>query len=327
MPFPVPGGSVLVSCRVDDIVRGPDKKPILDANGNIQLIPHGYVKQFDQYKDLITSHLQQMFTGAQRRLGFAIAFLSGSDTFALDATNGKLITQDRTNLVAIIQTAMGIGFEEFLLEMIPEWDFSYDNWMKAEVMGPGEARPFQPLKYGLMLSFIDDVWNTVQTAVNGTRDVYIDLLGECSNTEVGGRLWSDWCVLHPDFLDLATEIGFSQVPTQDTLDKIPKMYPNGKRPLVWNVHPYNNTGTDNAEMTWQHYKAKLSALYPNEGFIIGEISTNDPKSAAAIALDLAGLFWILQWPVLSGITPDGVEQDRLTLGYAAYLPLVASAPE
>lgn len=321
MGFPVPGGSVLVSCRIDDIVRGPDGQPSLDGNGNIQITPHGYVREYHQYRDLIRDHLKQMFNSGQRRLGLALAFHAGGDSFALDCTSGTVIPQDGANLYGILTDSISFGFEEFVLEIIPEWEMSYDNWLKPEVMGAGETRPFQPLKYGLLLSFIYDIWMTAKQAVAGKANLYIDLLGECSNTDVGSRLWVDWCTLFPDLADPATMIGFSQVPAQAFIDMIPKLYPNDRLPRVWNIHPYNNTGVDGAEMTWQHYKTKLSAAYPNDGFIVGEISTNDPASAKALAPDLTGLFWILQWPVLNGVTPPFMTQDRLTLAFDAYRDL------
>lgn len=298
MAFPAPGGSVLVCCNV--------------------ATQAGYIRQYDQNVALIREQLQTMYQSGQRRLGLAVAFLSGGDTFALDCSTGKLATQDRANLLALLEDAIAAGFEEFVLEIIPEWEMSYQNWQKPDIMGATPPRPFQPLIYGQMLSFIVDAWEAAKAACAGRANVYLDPLGECASTEVGSRLWSDLCALYPDPNDPATLLGFSHVPTQATLDAIPRMYANGKRPRVWNVHPYNNTGADNAEMTWQHYKAKLAALYPNDGFIIGEISTDDPKSAAAIALDISGLFWLLQWPVLSGTTPDGTSQDRLTLTFNAY---------
>lgn len=301
MGFPAAGGSVLVCYRLDE----------RDAQGNI--VPHGYVREYHLGQSMIRTQLQRMYQNGQRRLGVAIPFLSGGSTFDLDCTTGLVAAQDRQNLAALLSDAIACGFEEFVLEVIPEWDMSYDNWMKPEVMGADQVRPFQPLKYGLLLSFVYDLWQTARIAVKGKANLYIDLLAECANTEVGGRLWLDWCALFPDPGDPARRIGFSQVPVQPSIDNIPKIYPNGQLPLVWNVHAYNGEG----EMTWTDYKRALKARYP-QGIIIGETSTNDLAMAAALAADPSDLFWLLQWPVLARVTPPGISQDRLTIDFDAY---------
>lgn len=76
MGFPVPGGSVLVSCRLDD----------RDAQGG--LIAHGYLREYHLNTELIHAHLRAMWEAGQRRLAFAVPFFSGGDTFALDARGG-----------------------------------------------------------------------------------------------------------------------------------------------------------------------------------------------------------------------------------------------
>lgn len=286
---------MLVSCRIDD----------KDTQGNI--VPHGYVREYHLYTSLIASQLATMYDNGQRRLGIAVPYFAGGDTFALDSTGGQLTTQDRENLIALIQRASQQGFEEFLIEMIPEWTAAYTNWQNEAVMGAGNAREWQPLVYGMCLEFT----LAVDAAVASTGVQYrMDLLGECANVEMGRRLWQDWCAMKGGS---AGSVGFSMVPTLDSIERCNDFYTNGILPDLWSDHAYNGP----QEMTWSAFKAALSARYGG-GFIIGETNCNDPATAAAIAADKSALFYLLQWPVLTGVTPDNVTQDRLTLEYSAY---------
>jgi hypothetical protein len=289
MSYPLPGGSVLVCCDV------PTKS--------------GYVRRYDQYTELIRSHLAQMWAAGQRRLALAIAYYEGGDSFALDSSGGHLATQDRANLIALIQDAIGVGFTDFLIEMIPEWTVDYNNWLKPEVVGAGNARPWQPLEYVDILEFTLDVDRAVAEACAPTSTPYwMDLLAECQNAEVGSRLWRDWCAMKAG---PANALGCSMIPTQAFVDQIPKLYANGILPAVWNVHPYH-------PVEWATFKLMMKAAGYPQGFVVGETSDNDPAMAAAFAASPADLFWLYQWPFLTGTTPLGVTQDRLTLDYAAY---------
>lgn len=298
MGFPAPGGSCLISCRIDE----------KDSSGNI--VPHGYIREFDQYHELIRQQLQQMFDSGQRRLGICVAYYEGGDTFALDAKDGTLKPQDGQNLTALLQLAVSIGFVEFLIEMIPEWTASYQNWQNSGVMGQGNVRSWEPLEYDTILRFTFGVDACIARAIPG-NPYHMDLLAECDNEELAGRLWMDWCAQKDG---PASSLGFSMIPTQRAIAQIPKFYRNGILPPAWNVHAYNGP----TELTWSQFKAAMKQAGHYEGFVVGETNCNDPATAQSFRQDSSDLFWILQWPVVSGVTPAGVTQDRLTLEYSAY---------
>jgi hypothetical protein len=294
--FPVPGGSCLVSYRIDDF----------DSQHN--LIGHGYVRELHLGVATIESHLCQMYQNGQRRLGICIPYFRGGDTSALDSTDGKLTTQDRANLTQLLQTADRLGFREYLVEMIPEWSASYANWQAPAVMGQGNVRAFQPLNYAEDFAFTI----AIDTLMASTGLVYhMDLIGEGADIEVCARFWSDWCDQKGG---VGNAVGFSMVPTQQSIDDIPRIYTNGLLPPCWNVHAYNGS----TEMTWSQFKTAMKQAGHQEGFVVGETNCNDPATAQAFQQDSGDLFWILQWPVVSGVTPPKVTQDRLTLEYSAY---------
>lgn len=217
-------------------------------------------------------------------------------------------TQDRDNLVALTRYALSLGFVDFLLEFIPEWDCSYANWLNVTVMGEGQTRPFQPLAFDELESFTFDVCRVMRTV---TANFWVDPLGEGTDEKVCSRLWSDWCDQNGG---VANCLGFSIVPTQANIDRIPRLYTNGLLPNVFNVHPYFGNG---GELSWSQFKLAMRARGYAQGFLIGETDANSPEQAAALAADKADLFWLYQWPVGTD-TPPNITQDRLTLAYGAY---------
>jgi len=286
--FPVAGGSCLVSCRIDDL--GPD--------GTI--IPHGYVRQFDQYAALIAQQLRQMYTNGQRRLSLAIPYFEGGDTFALDSAAGALTAADRANLIALVQLARSIGFVEFVVEMIPEWSAAYTNWQNPAVMGAQGTRVFQPLVYDRDFAFTIDV----DRAMSETGAFYhMDLVAEGADVAVCARMWSDWCDQKGG---AAGALGFSMVPTQASIDNFPRIYANGIEPAALSVHAYNDTP---AEMDWPAWLT-ATALWP-QGFVIGESLCGSPAADQIFAASPDRLFYRFVWPISSNTA--NVTQDCLTM--------------
>ena len=267
MPYPEPGGSVLVT---------------YDANSN------GFIRQYHLATSLIQSQLQQMYANGQRRLGLAVAYHGdGNDPFALDCSSGQMTTQDRANLIALVKYAASIGFLEFLVEMIPEWEQAYTNWQNPTVMGPTGCRAWQPLIYQNILSYT----LAVDAAMASTGAFYrMNLLGECANADVASRLWFDWCAMKGGD---GGSVGFSMVTSQQSIDNFPKFYTNGILPLVLAVSAYNNSAT----MDWPTWKAATASWY--QAFIVGESLDNNPSADAMFADSPGRLFYRLVWPVSS----------------------------
>ena len=281
--FPEPGGSCLVCYRFEDG-------------------PHGYLREFDQATDLIKAQLQQMYGNGQRRLGICVPYYLGGDTFALDSTDGTLQPQDRANLTGLIQLAVSLGFLEFLIEMIPEWSASYANWTNPAVMQSEGTRVFQPLDYGRDFAFTVDVWNTAKAAAPGV-EMRMDLIGEGADPEVCARMWNDWC---DQMGGSAGSVGFSMLPTQDSIDNYPKFYTNGIDPEVLSVHAYNNPLN---MMDWPTWKQN-TAQWP-QAYIIGESLCNSPDADAIFAASPDRMFYRLAWPKTSNDVT--VTQNCLTV--------------
>lgn len=299
MSWPIAGGSCLVQWKYDDYVLDAQGNQIPDANGNPQTRPHGYIKEFDQHTAVIEAQLREMFANGQRQLSLAVAYYEKGDGFALGCTGGKLTVQDKANLQALLALARKIGFGGFQIEMIPEWTASYADWDDPGVMGAGNARPWQPLEYDTILRFTLAVSDAVDEEL-GPITHYINLLAECSNEEVGRRLWMDWCALKGG---AANALGFAMIAGDpNTVDKIPKFYSNGIVPGVFLVDFW---GGDNA--SWEKFVAGMRAKGYGQGFIIQESLCDLP------AITGGDLFWQFVWPVGKD-TAKYRTQDRLTTG-------------
>jgi hypothetical protein len=297
MSWPIAGGSCLVQWKYDDFLLDAKGQFLLDANGNKQTTPHGYIREFDQHTDTIKSQLQQMYANGQRQLSLAVAYFEGGDTFALDCTGGLLTARDKANLQGLLHLALSIGFMGFQIEMIPEWTASYADWDDPAVMGQGNTRPWQPLEYDTILRFTFAVSDAVDEAL-GPIQHYINLLGECANKETGRRLWMDWCAMKGG---AANALGFAMIANDPaTIDLIPSFYANGIYPSVFLVDFWG----DNA--TWPNFVASMRAKGYTQGFIVQESLCDQP------ALTGPDLFWQYVWP--NGVnTPRFMTQDRLTV--------------
>lgn len=241
-----------------------------------------------------------MFQNGQRRLGMCVPYFPGGDTFALDSTGGELSSQDRQNLVGLIQLASSIGFAEFLVEIIPEWSAAYTNWQNPNVMGTEGTRVFQPLDYGRDFAFTVDVAQTVSSTGVFSR---MDLIGEGADVKVCERFWSDWC---DEMEGHGGSVGFSMVPVQSSIDNYSKIYTNGIVPEVLNVHAYNSPD----ELGWPQWKA-ATQQWP-QAYIIGESLCNNLEADAIFAASPDRYFYRLVWP-LSSNDPNNPTQNMLTV--------------
>lgn len=266
MSFPAPGGSCLVCYRFDDG-------------------PHGYLREFHLATDVISAQLQQMYAKGQRRLGICVPYYPGGDTFALDSAAGQLASPDRQNLTALIHLAQSLGFVEFLIEMIPEWSAAYNNWLNPTVMQAEGTRVFQPLDYGRDFAFTIDVAQTVSSTGVFAR---MDLIGEGADPEVCARMWNDWC---DQMGGHGGSVGFSMLPTQQSIDNYSKFYTNGVDPEVLSVHAYNNPLN---MMSWQQWK-EATTQWP-QAYIIGESLCDSPDADAVFAASPDRYFYRLVWP-------------------------------
>ena len=295
MGFPVTGGSVLVCWKYDDG-------------------PHGYLRQFDTGQATIEQQLQQMYAAGQRRLGLAVPYFEGGDTFACDSSSGMLTPQDRTNLQNLLALIKSIGFQHVLIEMIPEWSAKWQSWTDPTVMKPFGPRTWEPLSYGRDFSFTCDVWAT--TLMAGLPQCGIDLLAEAVpftsqidpiTLQFLTRFWSDWCDQQGGVLGT---VGFSMLPNPGCVANLKTVYANGQMPYLWDFHSYR------PETELPPLKAALLATGLDRMWINGEQFTNDATDAEYLSQD-PELLWGLQWGVGRDTKP-GITQDRLTIDYSNY---------